>query len=136
MAGLHVGPRGHRVAGPVAKESCRLLDRAPTRPPAADPASLRAGALSGPGKGAAGGDGRGGWAPALEPGVMLPVSRATLPYRLWAGGLPRLSQLVVASACLGLWLHHSNHCLCLFVAFSPNSVVSLCVSYKDASYWI
>lgn len=49
------------------------------RPPAAGLSSLRTGVLSGPGKGAAGGDGRGGWGPALESGALLPVSGSPLP---------------------------------------------------------
>lgn len=63
---MHLGsrlahrPLGHCLTGLVAQESCRLLDQTLARPPAADPSSLRAGTLSGPGKGAAGGDERGG----------------------------------------------------------------------------
>ena len=73
-------PRQPRsLASLVAQESCRLLDRMLARPPAAGLSSLRAGALSGPGKGAAGGDGRGGGEPALESGALLPVSGSPLP---------------------------------------------------------
>ena len=80
---MHLGsrparrPLGHCLASLVAQESCRLLDPTLARPPAADPSSLRAGTLSGPGKGAAGGDGRGGgqhWS-----WVLLPVSGGPLP---------------------------------------------------------
>ena len=80
---MHLGsrpacqPLGHCLAGLVAQGSCRLLDQTLARPPAADPSSLQAGTLSGPRKGAAGGDGRGGsqhWS-----WVLLPVSRGPLP---------------------------------------------------------
>ena len=80
---LHLGsrpacrPPGLSLASLVAQESCRLLDQTLARHLPADPSSHQAGALSGPGKGVAGGDEKGG--ASTGAGVLLPVSGGPLP---------------------------------------------------------
>ena len=74
-----LAPWNHCWTSLVAKESCSLLDRTPTRPTTANLSSLPSSEISAPRKEAARGDMKGGWEPALEAGVQLLVSRATLP---------------------------------------------------------